>query len=379
MTAAQPKPAERPHLDYVDGFRAVCALWVVVAHGGGEVAPLSPIGKIFFSFLSYSHFGVTTFIVISGFCLGIPVVRNRGKLKNGVLHFFKKRARRILMPYYFAMLLSLVLIWTVIGKPGGTHWDVALPVSKRSILAHLLLVHNFYSPVTINHAFWSIAVEWQIYFFFPLLVYAFARYGPGPTLVFAFFLTGVIQIFMTFRTSLWAVPVHYLALFASGMFAAMIGFGPAALSFWPKLSVWISLVCGGLLLLLLSFTKIFFHDHYLPVLDVLAGTAAAALLAALATGGLGLIRRFLEFAPLVWIGVFSYSVYLIHAPLEAACARYFIKPFGLSPGVQWTLMIFLVEPAIVLFAFLFFQLCERPFMTPALRKNVDHLAERISS
>ena len=67
------------HLGYLDGLRALAALYVVAVHALSQVdrhhdrisAPWSLITGLFL----YGHYAVDLFIVLSGFCLMLPVVR----------------------------------------------------------------------------------------------------------------------------------------------------------------------------------------------------------------------------------------------------------------------------------------------------------------
>ena len=92
---------ERPHLKHIEGLRATAALIVYVNHafGGLETVPKAGTHGIL-SVFSYSriagHLSVTVFIVISGFCLAMPLLAADGQLRGGALTFFKRRARRIL-------------------------------------------------------------------------------------------------------------------------------------------------------------------------------------------------------------------------------------------------------------------------------------------
>src|SRR5205807_7495201 len=106
----------------------------------------------------FGRLAVALFIVISGFCLMLPVSRRELDLRGGVPRFFAKRARRILPPYYASIVLALLLLPVRVGK-----WD---------LLSHLLLIQNLdpTRAVAINGVLWSIAVEWQIYFWFPLFL-----------------------------------------------------------------------------------------------------------------------------------------------------------------------------------------------------------------
>jgi peptidoglycan/LPS O-acetylase OafA/YrhL len=146
-------------LDHVDGMRALAALIVYVNHAyaqvtRGDVDPLhGPWSLARYSMVA-GHLSVTVFIVISGFCLTLPVISNGGELRGGVLGFLKRRARRILPPYYAAIALCLLLIWTIIGKVTGSLWDYPLHVSPFAIFSHLVLIQDLFATSRINYVFW---------------------------------------------------------------------------------------------------------------------------------------------------------------------------------------------------------------------------------
>ncbi|HZH97440.1 MAG TPA: acyltransferase, partial [Fimbriimonadaceae bacterium] len=166
----------RTRLDYIDGMRACAALYVALGHCYMTIWPIvfqvvdGGLSGSFTIWSMYGHFAVTVFIVISGFCLMLPVTRTADRIQGGAIEFFIRRAIRILIPYYASMLFALILIWTVIGEKTGTIWDIAVPVTQETFVKCLLLVQNILGVSQVNPVYWSIAVEWQIYFFFPLLV-----------------------------------------------------------------------------------------------------------------------------------------------------------------------------------------------------------------
>lgn len=169
-------PDGRLHLAAVDGLRALAALFVVAHHIHRTLWwPNSPPPGIrpFVSPLLYGHYAVSVFIVISGFCLMLPVIRADGMLPGGVVRFFRRRALRILPPYYCAIAFTALFV---------DH-----NIDKKQMLAHLFLVHNLWASTYngINGTFWSIAVECQIYLLFPLLVLLWRCWGPVPTTLLA--------------------------------------------------------------------------------------------------------------------------------------------------------------------------------------------------
>ena len=99
----------RLHLAFLDGLRAVAALLVVVCHCHllrvylHHPPPFGILSDLF----DGGGVWVNTFIVLSGFCLMLPVARS-GALRGGWLSFYKSRARRILPPLYAVMALAVI-------------------------------------------------------------------------------------------------------------------------------------------------------------------------------------------------------------------------------------------------------------------------------
>ena len=141
----------RPRLDYLDGLRGLAALYVILHHAymcmiyyKPESLPSLLLSAT--SWLQYGRLAVATFIVLSGFCLMIPVIRSKDKkVHGGNRIYFKRRARRILPPYYIALLLSSVLyiLMPALKLPGQPFGDRSLPAyTTEALIAHLFLIHN---------------------------------------------------------------------------------------------------------------------------------------------------------------------------------------------------------------------------------------------
>ena len=76
------------------------------------------------------------------------------------------------------------------------------------------------------------------------------------------------------------------------------------------------------------------------------------------------VRKVLNWRPLVLVGTFSYSFYLLHAPLLQIIWQYLLRPLKLSPFHEFLALSFAGLPAIIGISYLFHLLCERPFMRP---------------
>jgi peptidoglycan/LPS O-acetylase OafA/YrhL len=401
ISAAGAPARPRGHLDFLDGMRGLAALYVMFHHAWLTVWTISfPTGMTgtLTSWLAFGHLSVTVFIVISGFCLMLPVARADGQLRGGAIAFFKRRARRIIPPYYAAIALSCVLLATVIGKYTGTHWDISIPYSFRdavkAVVTHLLLIQDFFDAYTINHAFWSIAVEWQIYFLFPLFLLLWRR--PGPILTTAIVLTvsfwaqnhaiiASAQVeapnvhYIGFRQKslhhlfrvlgrMEQVNFHYIGLFALGMLAASAAFSPTGPLVWLR-EKWalyvlsaISLAAAATIIITLHRLNIVDGISHWLLIDFLAGIATATLMLTACHLPHHPVRDFLSLRPLVWVGTISYSLYLVHAPLLQVAWQYAMHPYCTSPIAAFAILAGIAATFIIALAYVFYLVCERPFL-----------------
>ena len=363
-----PSSPESPYtgsrLDFLDGLRGLACLLVLIHHAyiqvwnifKGEKPPYSL--RFLTGWMLYGHFAVSAFIVISGFCLMIPILRNGGELKGGVLLFLRKRARRILPPYYFALLLSLIL---PIFAP-----RIYSSVRLTDILTHLFLIHNLFRGHigSINGVFWSIAVESQIYLLFPALVWLWRTLGG----ILAVLLTTVVAYFISYLilpTSLAGLTPHYIALFALGTLACTIAYSSENL--WQSLREKIpwSVMLAGLSSLILAWCYGMGWERVLgefqTMTDLGVGIWAMALLVVASSDVENLSRNLLSWKPIVTLGRFAYSIYLIHLPLLLIAWKYGVQPLKLAPTAAFAMLLSFC-PVIIGASWLFYMLCEKPFI-----------------
>lgn len=371
------------HLPYLDSLRGVAALLVVMHHAllqfDFRPAALNAAQTGVLALLQNGHYPVNFFIVLSGYCLMLPVVKSGYHLKGGVLTFFKKRARRILPPYYLAMLFSLVLIVLLIGQKTGTHWDVSIPVTTHDVIVHLLLLQDLLESTggKINHSFWSISVEWRIYFLFPVLLLLWRKIGPARTValmtVVAFALVGALRylhkVYPDLNNNPNGIVPHYLLLFTLGMLGAAISFGQnSPLARWTTARWTVSLALMMAVIATLSVASETISSIPWQLIDMCTGVWALCLLVlchrtqAAPAGRHTALKAVMAWRPLVFVGTFGYSLYLIHAPLLQVLTQYVLTPLGLDPFTGFVLLNTVGLAAIVLTAYGFFLLCERPFM-----------------
>lgn len=368
-TAERSAPqAKLRYFPFLEGMRALAALVVVFNHIYAEVFPpeqsRTPSGLLGLSsyFMVLGHLAVTVFIVISGFCLAIPVVNNGGAMVGGFQRFIKRRARRILPPYYIALTLSLGLALTILSRPMGTHWDTALDFRPQDVLAHYLMLQNIFGTGRINYVFWSIATEWWLYFTFPLILLLFRRIGPMRTAALAIGVGYAAQLLLL-DSRVGRANLHFFGFFALGMCCAFVAHryqGQLAERWRPWLLAALAMAVVVIVELMALWgwenasTQFIYYD-----LPTAVATIATILLASMPGSRLG---RTLGARPLVTIGGFSYSLYLMHVPFIVLFLQYIVIPLGIQGDAAFVLTSTVGLACVVALAYGFYRVAERPFL-----------------
>lgn len=378
--APTPTPPLAERLAFLEGVRGVLALYVAVGHVFTMVDPSAVTGRpsiappwlqnLATPFL-YGHVAVALFIVVSGFSLQLGLLQGGG---NGEVRslggFFRRRAGRILPAYYASLGLSLVVAANVTTRFPYPPFTTYLPIDLGTVTSHVLLVQNLWPDwmYKLNGVLWTIAIEVQLYLLFPLLARLQAARGRGVLLlaglVIPFGLQGLLSLlFSPIYLRLW-----FAFLFVVGMAAAHLAYRPPlrtpSVTPWVGILGWLGLV-GGASAIVLT------HSH--PLLDVPLGIALACLCHLGAVGGGGLAIRLLGARPLATLGGFSYSLYLVHHPVEQVV--YALRPLAyapLGPTLAWLGLVGL--PAMLLVAWLFSLAFERPYLRS--RRRPGHRAFR---
>lgn len=356
--------SSKKHLDFLDQIRGMAIVAVFLFHClgttfGHDQLPWGSwmrdftVSKSFLFLLplSFGWAGVSVFFVVSGFCIHLSFRRN-----PSWRDFMIRRFLRIYPPYFLAVLLfALFVPWSRID------WGF---LGVAQLGSHLTLIHNYNdrSFFGINPAFWSIAVEAQLYLLYPVLLWLVARLGWGRSLVF------IAALEICLRT-IWSVvfvvtgeplPISFTGLpflywysWSIGALVAEAHLSGRTLPFTNhSLIAWSGVAIGSSFLKpLASFSFLFFA--------LLTATLIAKLL-----------QRDRE--PLVlplffsnsfrMIGLWSYSIYLLHQPfldLVPRIAAKFSLPNYPQSLVFFTLSLCIWFPIVGL-AVLWYRVIELP-------------------
>ena len=366
------------HLPYLDGLRGLASLYVLLGHMYIFVnfAWLPHVSShalvVALRVFNVGQTGVDVFIVLSGYCLMIPVVTSLDhNLRGGMKRYILRRAKRILPAYYFAIVFSLLLsLAAAMATHDFAEWKAqTLPeFSPGSLITHILLIHNLFSSYihTIDAPMWSVATEWQLYFLFPLfLLPVWKRMGGAASIAVGFGMALLIHI--VFNKALDQMCPWYIGLFAFGMVGAGVNFSESSAMEKVRTQIPWGLICGiswfGILGYCSTHQGWYLAHHWIA--DTIIGFAAMTLLISLSNQILhqrqnGLCRL-LESRWAVTLGAFSYSTYLIHYQLLTALYT-LLSHMALPSSIQFVVQLGVLLPLTLGICYLYYSVCERPFM-----------------
>ena len=343
----------------LDGIRGLAALYVVVNHVFLRAFPGYPVDHAPFwaGWFIYGRFAVVVFIVLSGFSLALSPARHGGRL-DGVSRFARRRARRILPAYWAALVFSLAVAWLLVPQPGYGVPDA------RSVLVNGLLIQNLVATHSPNAAFWSMAVEAQLYFAFPLLLLMARRWSAVAMVATVTLLVATIGFvgphISRLDTFVIQSPPDLAALFALGVLTAGIVGASATRTSWPW--PWLALGAAAPLLATISVLGSVWTLNHLLWIDLALGPAIACLLAGLATGRPGFLLRVLDAGPIRNLGLSSYSLYLTHGPIVVVVYEEIVAGRVHQGVPAFLVTLALALPLTILFARAFASVFEAPFL-----------------
>jgi peptidoglycan/LPS O-acetylase OafA/YrhL len=333
----------------LDGIRALSFLVVFISHDHLEQIP--------------GLFGVAVFFFLSGYLITTLMrmeVESTGTLS--LKNFYIRRSFRILPPFYVVLTLILVVV-ALHWLPGSyTGTDLAASAfyltNYWNIYVRSILMPGF-------NVFWSLAVEEHFYLVFPLIVLVMLKFKWKRQTQAAILLglCGVVLIWrcilvfklhslqMTFGPVLMPLRTMYGTdtRIDSILFGSVLAlWGNPILDEGPK-PRW-SWTIGGILLLLMTFVyrSPEFRETFRYTVQ---GIALIPLFIAAIRWHEHPAFRWLDSAPLKFIGILSYTLYLVHFPALILVERWTgnrlivgVVALALSIVVAYAVHILIEEP-----------------------------------
>lgn len=289
----------------IDGLRAVAVLSVLFFHAGFGIVPGGFVG-------------VDVFFVISGFLITSIIMKESLSGEFTYSRFYERRIRRLLPPLIPVLLASLVGAFLLLNTPqfGEFVHSCYAAVGFVANWFFLSSVDYFDGPGELTPLLhiWSLSIEEQFYFVFPVLFIFFLKKSQKSVIpVFAL----IALASLAYSTYLLANNMGESAFFNSparfwellvGSILAMIGSRKPA----TQAACDIFEVVGVSLIVVpvLFYTK----ESYFPGVAALLPTIGTALIIYAAGGG-RFVSPILKSKAFVSVGLVSYSLYLWHWPI----------------------------------------------------------------
>lgn len=301
-------------IKFLDGFRAIAVLLVILFHMG---------------ILEFGFAGVELFFVISGFIISLLLIREfRDTDKIDIKKFFIRRVSRIYPPLIICILVTLFLL---VNFPIVSIQDTVFSQALFSSvgLANIYeLIHNtgyweqgIKSPLL---HLWSIGVEMQFYLFWPFLMSFFFRKNPDESinrkrllvlLVMLFLITVGTTFFLSLNyyfDYLYYNPLTRISSFILGSIISVLVFNKEVEN-KKRNYLFISLTLFGLAYLTYGFqlNDINLFRGYITLYSMVFGLSIYLL----TVTRFKVVDFLLENKLVLYIGKISYSLYLIHMPV----------------------------------------------------------------
>ena len=324
----------------IDGLRAIAVMAVVLFHA-------------FPDWLPSGLTGVDVFFVISGFLISSIILNDLSKGAFSFAKFYMRRAKRIFPALIVVLCASGVIGWLVLLPHEFAHLGLHTAVGAGFLLNVLLyreLDGYFHSMQPLVHL-WSLGVEEQFYFLWPLFLTLIWRAAVRWRLLL---LLSVTALSLTLQIALqdsdpfaaFYLPTTRLWELSAG---AALGYIQLTTGIRSP-SLYGHLLCTlGAACLVVSFTGLYEH---IRIPWTVAPVLGALLL--IYAGPHAWINRFVLANPLmVGIGLISYPLYLWHWPLLTFVQ--FVVGAELTPRMAAPVVL-----ASVLLAILTYEYVEKP-------------------
>jgi peptidoglycan/LPS O-acetylase OafA/YrhL len=330
----------------IDGLRAIAVISVVLFHLGSSVA-------------SGGYAGVDIFFVISGYLITGAIHRDIVDRNFTITGFYERRIRRI-FPALLATMAFTYVAALVIFMPDELRDLGGSMLATAAFCSNILFwmqADYFAGPVEFKPLLhtWSLAVEEQFYIVVPALMVLIHRRAPRHVAGVLAALT--ILSFAASCAYVWIDPSgnYYLPYTRAWelLFGSLVALGVLPRIRDGRLSEAVAM--GGLAMMVAPLFLLT-SESVFPAWNAVPTCLGAALL--ISTGGAGgeatLANRMLGTAPLVRIGLISYSFYLVHWPIIVFVKYYLMRE---PTAVETAAM----AAAMLLAAWLSWRFVEQPF------------------
>jgi peptidoglycan/LPS O-acetylase OafA/YrhL len=285
----------------------------------GGLLPQSAGAARFARSMMVGGLGVDLFFVLSGFLITGILLDSKGAT-HFFRNFYMRRVLRIFPLYYGALFVTFILAPLLLAEDEALARLTGEQAWYWSYMVNVRTAFWGWPPWHVGH-FWSLAVEEQFYVVWPLLVFLCSRR------VFFWVCVATIVASPLVRIGLWLgshpahVNVFTLATMDGlgfGALLALLARCPGGMERLRRWARWVGSAAGIALIAFLISTggwdpaNVFTRTG--GRLLVAVSFASLVVMAASAPPG-AVLHRFFASRTMVFFGVYSYGMYVIHQPL----------------------------------------------------------------
>lgn len=348
-------PARSARYELLDPLRGIAIIAVMLLHFSerGRESGDHLVHDRLWPILQHGYLGVQLFFVISGYCIAAALY-GAMKKETPFRYFMTRRLRRIFPPYWFSIILVVLLGWMtilILKTPSA----VVFPLSNFDWFCNVFLIQGPLHAKDANLVYWSLSIEIQFY-----LVMAVGLLLRKQTEAWLLFVTAAFMLFEhTAPWPLWGTIIVYWPEFVCGIAAYYWLTQRMEWKWTPALLI--LLVALNLGLHILQYEAFIQPDgRFIRPLKILFCLVCMILMLALKRFDRS-ISGSRPMGPLTWFGVISYSLYLTHVPVGTRLFNLTDRLIGLD-GLKWLFCGVMAMVVCTSFGWFFFRWFEKPWL-----------------
>lgn len=164
-----------PYFKNLDGLRTICFLMVFFFHSftskNQEVLDSDTYKTIKVGLFANGNLGVNFFFVLSGFLITyLLIIEKQTSSTINIVHFWLRRLLRIWPLYFFCVFLGFFLFPMIKSYLGQTPQETAHLINYLTFTSNFDFIAYGRPDASILGVLWSVAIEEQFYFIWPLLL-----------------------------------------------------------------------------------------------------------------------------------------------------------------------------------------------------------------
>lgn len=335
-------------MTFVDGLRALAALFVLVAHSDaiwGNISTAGPLSRMMLVLADKGALGVEVFFVVSGFSIAYATRKANFDLAWAKIFLVRRLVR--LTPVYVASIIFTISVLYLQQNFGNAEF-VDIP-SAWELIAHLFYLQELLGYGSVVIIYWTLCMEVQFYVVFAILMVSLTALnkivfkGDSDFPVRAFAGVAVLSLMRPLSQEL----VHENFLFTSMWFM----FAAGVMAWWVFEGRLSKPIGWGGIAILVSLGVLESSESILAA----ALTCASLLVCAFSSN----LHQWLRSKWIQFLGIISYSLYVIHVPVSIFVKTAQARIFEFSDATNLFIFLVMVSSSVGA-AYLLYLGVERP-------------------